>query len=251
MISDYHVEVEKVPSQPGCWDVLNVKILKQNQQIGEYKRNYSSLFKTFCPFEQDGKEYALYSKDYTGTRVMSLPDCVDICGEERDGYGFCPTEFYVPKESKGKYGFVAGCVWGDDTSDKVQFLDLSNITKGIFKRDDRFGYIELSDALKDCIELNDDDEPDWVFIKELKRYRLHDTKENIAWDRLLDELPIGEGMLKLMKHLEKYCTRCGLYSKPRTYFTQKVNEDGSKEMVEKEFENDELACKCWTYKKCT
>lgn len=250
MITDYHVEVEKVPSQPGCWDVLNVKILKQNQQIGFYQRNYPSLFKTFCPFEQDGKEYALYSKDYTGTRVMSLPDCVDVCGEERDAYGFCPTEFYVPEESKGRYGFVAGMVWGDDVGgDKLQFLDLSEISKGIFKRDDRFGYIELSNPnLKDCVEIDDWDSKDpmdvWVAITEFKRYRINDTKENISWNRLLEELPIGEGMLKLMKHLEKYCKKCGLYLKKRAYFTQKVNEDGSKEMIEKEFENDELACRC-------
>lgn len=257
MISDYHVEVEKVPSKPGCWDVLNIKILKQNQQIGFYQRNYPSLFKTFYPFEQDGKEYALYSKDYTGTRVMSLPDCVDICGEERDAYGFCPTEYYVPKESKGKYGFVAGMVWGDDIGgDKLQFLDLSQITKGIIKREDKFGYVELTETnLKDCIEIYDYDdeekEPTWIAIKELKRYRLHDTKENIAWNRLFEELPIGEGMLKLMKHLEKYCTKCGLYSKPRTYLAQKVNEDGSKEMIEKEFEKDEFACRCWGCKGCT
>lgn len=250
MITDYHVEVEKVPSQPGCWDVLNIKILKSNQQIGEYQRNYPSFFKTFYPFEQDGKEYALYSKDYTGTRVMTLPDCVDICGEERDAYGFCPTEYYVPPQFKGKYGFVAGMVWGDDVGgDKLQFLDLSQITKGILKREDKFGYVELTEAnLKDCIEIYDYDdeekEPTWIAIKEFKRCALQDTKENISWNRLLEELPIGEGMLKLMKHLEKYCKKCGLYLKKRTYFTQKVNEDGSKEIIEKEFENDEFACGC-------
>lgn len=250
MITDYHVEVEKVPSQPGCWDVLNVKILKQNQQIGFYQRNYSSFFQTFCPFEQDGKEYALYSKDYTGTRVMSLPDCVDICGEERDAYGFCPTEYYVPQESKGKYGFVSGCVWGDDSGgDKLQFLDLSQINKGIFKREEKFGYIELANcSLKECIQIDDTDEDIgvvYINVSEQEHYRLDDTPENISWRKIWERLPVGDQMLKLMDYLEKrYCKKCGFYLNKRTYFMQKVNEDGSKEMVEKEFENDEGACRC-------
>jgi hypothetical protein len=251
MISDYHVEVEKVPTKPGCWDYLNVKILNKGKQIGFYQRNYSIFFDTFCPFEQNGKTYALYSKDYTGTRVMSLPDCVDICGEERNGNGFCPMEFYVPEGSKGQYGFVSGCVWGDDHSDKLQFLDLSQIEQGIFKREDRFGYVELPSSLelKECVDIVDFNEKDpidvWVNIIEEKHYRLNDTRENIAWIKLVDELVIGDQMVKLIDYLnEKYCKKCGYYLKPRTYHKETIKEDGTKEMVECEFENDELVCKC-------
>jgi hypothetical protein len=250
-LSQYTVEVEKVPTKPGCWDYLNVKIFYKEKQIGSYQRNYSTFFNTFCPFEQNGKTYALYSKDYTGTRVMSLPDCVDVCGEERDGYGFCPMEFYVPKESNGQYGFVSGCVWGDDHSDKLQFLDLSQIGQGIFKREDRFGYVELPSSLelKDCVEIIDYNEKDpidvWVNIIEEKHYRLNDTRENIAWIKLVDELVMGGQMVKLIDYLnEKYCKKCGYYLKPRTYLKQIVKEDATKETVECSFENDELLCKC-------
>lgn len=89
--------------------------------------------------------------------------------------GFCPTDFYVPyteyletpeqepDESiriigpNGQFGFVAGCVWGDDISWKIQFLDLSRIKEGVLTRDDRFGYIELPSnmELKDAIEVRD------------------------------------------------------------------------------------------------
>ena len=53
------------------------------------------------------------------------------------------------------FGFVAGCVWGDDSSTKIQYLDLSEVDKGIIKRDNRFGYIEMPDALslKQAIDL--------------------------------------------------------------------------------------------------
>lgn len=161
-------------TKPGCWNYNKVEIFDNGEKIGEYTRNYSSMFQTFYPFEQDGKYYALYSKDYTSTRVMSLPDCKDICGEKRDTFGFCPTKYYVPHPTDeefnehesdrqywideefpfGKIGFIAGCVWGDDSSWKIQFLDLSKITEGILSRDDRFGYIELpdkADNLKDAI----------------------------------------------------------------------------------------------------
>jgi hypothetical protein len=167
------------------------KIVPHAEQIGEYKRNYGFL-DTFHWFTKDGKDYALYSKDYTATRVMELPSCKDLGGEEPDSCGFCPVEFYVPsyvvhefkrdplkgtqfrmyepgpKEfEEGEvskpvtsllhdpFGFVAGCVWGDDTSWKIEFIDLSEADKGILRHDDRFGYIELpgKSGLRDVIDM--------------------------------------------------------------------------------------------------
>ena len=55
------------------------------------------------------------------------------------------------------FGFVAGCHWGDDTSWKIQYLDLSEAEKGIVKRDARFGYIALPDksiSLKKAIDMS-------------------------------------------------------------------------------------------------
>jgi hypothetical protein len=73
--------------------------------------------------------------------------------EEPSGNGFCPVEYHVPcpddgdtTDETGLYvecGFVAGCVWGDDSSWKIQYLDLSQVARGIVKRDERFGYIKL------------------------------------------------------------------------------------------------------------
>ena len=40
-------------------------------------------------------------------------------------------------------GFVSGCVWGDDTSWKIQVLDLSKVHEGVIKRKESLGYIEL------------------------------------------------------------------------------------------------------------
>lgn len=55
------------------------------------------------------------------------------------------------------FGFVSGCIWADDSSWKVQYLDLSRADEGVLMRDDRFGYIELQEdvRLKDAIDMSD------------------------------------------------------------------------------------------------
>lgn len=129
--------------------------LTQKVQIGHYDRNYSTLFRTFCPFVQDGKDYALYSYSYGHTAVMELPSCKMVCEEVRSPtvQGFCPTDFLVPDGYNGQFGFVAGCIWGDDTSWKIEYLDLSQISKGTITREHKFGYIALPrhHDLKDVI----------------------------------------------------------------------------------------------------
>jgi len=51
------------------------------------------------------------------------------------------------------FGFVYGCRWMDDFT--VHFLDLSEVEKGIIRRDARFGYVQIpSDiSLKEAIDM--------------------------------------------------------------------------------------------------
>jgi hypothetical protein len=139
---------EKVP---GAWNCLRVEIVRTESQqiIGSYERGYPRLYRTFLPFTQGDQEYALYSSDYQETRVMALPSCADLGGEERTESPFCPTDYWVAQDpengSDGTFGLVAGCIWGDDASWKVQFLDLSDASEGQIRRDEsRFPYMELS-----------------------------------------------------------------------------------------------------------
>lgn len=153
---EYSLQITPIKKGKGYWNHLKVEIFKDSIRIGEYTRNYGVFYQTFCPFRYKDQEYALYSRDYTATRVMKLPECEDLCGEDRNSYGFCPVEYYVPnnKNCNGSFGFVAGCVWGDDSSWKIQYLDLSKLPNEI-SRDDRFGYIELPSRLylKDVISV--------------------------------------------------------------------------------------------------
>jgi len=212
--------IEGVKHGPGIWDSIKVGVLEfkgENAlpvQVGEYIRHYD-LLETFFPFMKGDKWYALYSPDYTATRLMELPSCKDIGGEKSNDFGFCPVEYYVPKyikrqmEFKGEkityrvyepdgeneeekyyqsellylpFGFIAGCIWGDDSSWKIQYIDLSQVDKGILKRDDRFGYIELPPdmRLKDAIEIMEfsgDKDPPRIMIATERCYNLADGKE--------------------------------------------------------------------------
>jgi hypothetical protein len=109
-------------------------------KIGSYERNHSGwCTDTLSPFLKDGRWFALYAPDYTTTRVMELPSCKDLGGEEHSGQGFCPVDYYVPYDhpdvaaagDAGSFGFVAGCIWGDDSSWKIRYLDLSRASDGI------------------------------------------------------------------------------------------------------------------------
>jgi hypothetical protein len=158
----YTVETENVPSgKEGTWGSLRVHVVRTNddgskERVGSYDRNYPSLYDTFWPFKQGEKEYALVSTDYTATSVIELPSCKVVAAEEPSGWGFCPVDFYVPTvwggdggdeperdPVEGQFGFVAGCVWGDDSSWKIEFIDLSKLGEGKIDRYPRFGYIEL------------------------------------------------------------------------------------------------------------
>jgi hypothetical protein len=219
----YFARAFPVASKPGCWNTNRVEIVERDggNVIGEYNYGYSSIARTFHPFQLRGKWYALYSREYTATRIMSLPDCRDLGGEKAECWGFCPTDYYVPPLHYLEYvhdadcprhsplpqdyakactckggnerlvwhfpervhGFIAGCVWGDDSSWKIQYLDLSHADEGIIKRDERFGYIELPDGLHldQAVHLDVDDEgcADWLTIDVQQRFRMKGVKEEV------------------------------------------------------------------------
>lgn len=158
------------------------------------KQSKDGFLSTFFPFVLNGKELALYSSKGMYTRIMELPSCHDLGGEDKNNVenekNFCPAEFYIPFyrklidpnekylemwltgdecfDSKNfpadsilepiqycNYGFVAGCFWGDDSSLKIQSLDLSQADNGIIKRRETFGRLELPHnlSLKDAINM--------------------------------------------------------------------------------------------------
>ena len=153
--------------QSNLCEVLNEKGEKLGSYI-RYYDSFSK--NTFAPFEYNGKEYALISSDYQTISVITLPDCkIYELKEEckKQLFHFCPVSIYIPKiifyrykenigkdkndfgyaktykeektEIKEKWdykikssllGFVLGCMWGDDSSMKMNLIDLSKIEEG-------------------------------------------------------------------------------------------------------------------------
>jgi hypothetical protein len=159
LLARYSTQTVEIDMGKGFWEYLEVTILEDGRKIGEYRRNYSALYDTFCPFFLNGKLYALYSSYYTATRIMTLPDCEDIGGESPDPNGFCPVGYYVPynpsKGLNGNFGFVSGCVWGDDSSWKIRHIDLSEAANGNIAISEKFGYLPMPRrlSLKESIDL--------------------------------------------------------------------------------------------------
>lgn len=162
--SRYRTRVTDV-NAPGTWPMVHVEVLDGEQVVAEFDRNYS-MVQTFEPFRQGSRDLALISPHYTATSVLDLRTGTILASEAGPG-GFCPVGFYVPdwwdihdgtrlfagslswrpldhEWPTGQFGFVWGCVWGDDSSWKVQYLDLSRVSEGVVSRDDRFGYLRLA-----------------------------------------------------------------------------------------------------------
>lgn len=95
----FYVKTEAKPNPvPTVMGTTLVSIYEGDQYLGSYERMFPALGEsTFYPFESGTRWYALYSADYTTTRLMSLPECQDLGGEEPIPHGFCPVEFYVPR----------------------------------------------------------------------------------------------------------------------------------------------------------
>ncbi|MCC6747482.1 MAG: hypothetical protein IT371_07480 [Deltaproteobacteria bacterium] len=173
----FAVKVAGRPGPPGCWNTSLVEVFRRDpssralERRCAYERNHT-MFQTFEPFRQGDRELALISRDYTRTAVLDLASGEVIAeepptpeGEAGSAAPFCPAGFYVPdwwdvhdgsvrpgseywtKDHEwptGEFGFVWGCVWGDDSSWKVQHLDLTRVQQGVLRRDARFGYLELA-----------------------------------------------------------------------------------------------------------
>ncbi len=206
---EFFVQVEGIETRKECWNTRRIHIFDRGQnEIGSFERNYPNFgVETFEPFMSGGRWYALYSPHYEKTAVMTLPECELWC--EVEGDHFCPTEHFVPRyyvhefESNDKthafvvteedgsdedakfteyhpFGFVSGCVWGDDSSWKIQYLDLSEIGEKRIEKLAKFGYVEISGTLREAVVIDayeSKDGPHAIQINQLRRYAFKDGEE--------------------------------------------------------------------------
>lgn len=178
----YFVRSTRVETGPHTWDTARIEVLTRTPQgLSEtpcvrWDRDHAP-FHTFEPFRQGDRALALISRSYTQSAVIDLVSG-EILAEEEDVpgvEGFCPVGFYVPdwwdvhddsivpgseywsasnESPRGDFGFVWGCVWGDDSSWKLQLLDLRDVQRGVLRREARFGYLPVAthDWVSPCFD---------------------------------------------------------------------------------------------------
>lgn len=99
-------KLKNIENRPGSWQSQLIEVFQQETaesapvRIGEFTRNYSSYI-PFAPFRIGDRYFALYSSDYTSTRLLEFfpaeQRMQDIGGEDRNSNGFCPVQLYVPE----------------------------------------------------------------------------------------------------------------------------------------------------------
>jgi hypothetical protein len=108
-VERFQVRTDSKPNpRPEVMPTTIVSIFEGDQFLGSYEHLFPAYgASTFCPFQHGDRWYALYSADYTTTRMMSLPECQDLGGEEPNPSGFCPVEYYVPRYRVVSWGHPA------------------------------------------------------------------------------------------------------------------------------------------------
>ena len=73
--------------------------------------------------------------------------------------------------------FRAGCIWDDDSSWKVQAIDLAGAAEGRIVRSERFGHLELpwKMSLRDAVHI-DHAPPHWDFRATIYRQQRWDPR---------------------------------------------------------------------------
>ena len=73
LLLDYHIKTSKIDNGKGYWNSTLCEIYKGEEKIGEYKRGYHSFAEaTFFAFSHKGKDYALYSANYTQIQLSTF-----------------------------------------------------------------------------------------------------------------------------------------------------------------------------------
>jgi hypothetical protein len=107
------------------------------------------------------KEYTSYTLDNEYKNPLDFEN-------EKNETGYAGTKYC-------DFGFLSGCVWGDDSSWKLRYIDLSKVPEKVLEITDKFGYWELPNGqdLKSCINFSGW-EPDhqWVELTRMEHVNL-------------------------------------------------------------------------------
>lgn len=110
----------------------------------------------FCPVEFYVPAFHRFPYDQTHDAGVKLDEPRQSWLRIYDDHDYTPDDKPAEFWTYERFGFRCGCVWGDDSSWKLQLLDLSRVKDGIVEEID-IGYIELAPyPLQECLEFSDD-----------------------------------------------------------------------------------------------
>lgn len=129
----------------------------------------------FCPTEFYIPKYHSYSAKLQQGDKTSDYDYYLVDNE-------CDNDAEFEKESANcistkycDFAFMSGCVWGDDNSWKLRYIDLSAIDDKVLTITDKFGYWELPRGfpLRKCINMNGwEPSHSWVELTRMEHVNL-------------------------------------------------------------------------------
>lgn len=210
----YKVLTQVVEGRPGTWRTIDCQLIHRDTGYTVHSWTYmysseSAVWNTVHPFEHQGRWYVTYSSAYTRLSVFNITDQYEAWTDEGGAGGFCPVAVAIPwkhtdvrpehershnltmwswlprigdqyegdasfRASAADFGFYSGCIWGDDSSWKLRYLDFSRLSEGIVVASDAFGYIPLptSMTIQDCVELDyvEEDEDRKVFALAVRSF---------------------------------------------------------------------------------
>lgn len=132
----------------------------------------------FCPVEFYVPRYKKTTHALTTDGKVHNYETYYVDKEYKDIKEFLSEELESidPIEFKNTdFGFMCGCVWGDDTSWKIRYIDLAQIPDKILSITDKFGYWQMPTrlTLKECIGMRDwGPDHNWITMVRMEHINL-------------------------------------------------------------------------------
>lgn len=130
----------------------------------------------FCPTEYFVPKYHTYKSTYSSDGNNREFEYFVTNTEYKDDNKFKESkEQGFVSEQFCDFGFMSGCVWGDDSSWKLRYIDLSSVPDKVVKIEEKFGYWELPSELplRECINMSNwEPSHNWIELVGMKRVDL-------------------------------------------------------------------------------
>jgi len=110
----------------------------------------------FCPVEIYVPRYRTSKNSYKSDSKTHEYETYTVDCDYKTEEDFLKGMPEFDSEHYTDFGFVCGCVWGDDTNWKIRYIDLSKIPDKILSITEKFGYWQMPGqmTLRECVDMS-------------------------------------------------------------------------------------------------